>query len=111
MKHTLIAIATSLAAIGVALPAAAQDTTQKQTPALTKQEAKDLKTQSDAAYKARKHVADANHDINKGDCEVAADGSTERACKKEARAAKKQEKAQAKTLHEAEKDVIKANSK
>ena len=42
---------------------------------------------------------------------MAADGSTERACKKEARAIKKQEKAEAKAIHEAEKDAIKANSK
>lgn len=79
---------------------------------LTKQEAKDLKTQSDAAYKAHKNVAEANHDLNKGDCKTGSpSGSTERACKKEARAIEKQEKADAKTQHESEKDAIKANSK
>ncbi len=78
---------------------------------LTRQEAKDLKTESDAAYKARKKVAEANQDLNKADCEVTADGSTERACKKDARAQKNKDKADAKVIHEAEKDAIKAQSK
>jgi hypothetical protein len=109
MKHTLASIiAITAACYGLAAQAA---DSAASAPALTKQEAKDAKTQSDAAYKARKNVAEANHDLNKGDCKVAADGSTERACKKEARAIEKQEKAEAKTIHEAEKDAIKANSK
>ena len=102
---TLVAI--SATCFGLAAHAA-DDTTA---PALSKQEAKDAKTQSDAAYKARKDVAEANHELNKGDCEVAADGSTERACKKDAKAVKKQEKTEAKVIHEAEKDAIKAGSK
>jgi len=109
MKNTLASII-ALTAACYGFSAQAADAAAS-TPALTKQEAKELKTQSDSAYKARKHVAEANHDLNKGDCEVAADGSTERACKKDARAVKKQEKAEAKTVHEAEKDAIKANSK
>ena len=107
MKHALTAIlAITAACYGLSVRAA-----DDAAPALTKQEAKDARTQSDAVYKARKDVADANHELSKGDCEVAADGSTERACKKDARAQKKKEKADAKLQHEAEKDAIKANSK
>ncbi|MED5621648.1 hypothetical protein [Ideonella sp. BN130291] len=110
MKKTLSTlVAISAACFG--LVAHAQTSDAASAPALTKQEAKDAKTQSDAAYKARKDVADANHELNKGDCEVAADGSVERACKKDAKAVKKQEKAEAKVIHEAEKDAIKSNSK
>jgi hypothetical protein len=110
MKTTLSTlIAITAACYGLA--AHAQTADAASAPALTKQEAKDAKTQSGAAYKARKEVADANHELNKGDCEVAADGSTERACKQDAKAAKKHEKAEAKLIHEAEKDAIKAHSK
>ncbi|UUX95766.1 hypothetical protein [Aquabacterium sp. J223] len=76
---------------------------------LTRSEARDLKTQSDSQYKARKHVAEANRDLNKGDCEVAADGKLERACKRDADAAAKQEKTEAKVIREAQRDAIKAN--
>src|ERR1700743_2527221 len=48
-------------------------------PTVSKSEAKDLKTQSAAQYKARKNIAEANHDLNKGDCKVNADGAVERA--------------------------------
>lgn len=102
MKTAFAAVlAAAIACCG--LPAVAAD-------GLTKHDAKDLKTESKAQYEARKDVADANHELNKADCEVMADGSTERACKKEARAIRKQEKAEAKTVHEAEKDVIKAHT-
>jgi len=112
MNKTLATlIAVTAACYGLAANAADAGAASAAAPALSKQETKDLKTQSDATYKARKKVADANHELNKGDCEVAADGSTERACKKDARAVQKQEKAEAKVVHEAEKDAIKANSK
>jgi hypothetical protein len=87
------------------LPALAQEG-----PAINKQEAKDLNTQSKAEYEARKDLADANHELNKADCEITADGSAERACKKEARAARKAQKAEAKQIHENDKDAIKALS-
>jgi hypothetical protein len=86
-------------------------TTAPDAPVLNKKEAKDLKTESKATYKARKDVAEANKDLNKGDCEVAHDGSAERACKKAASAQAKTDKAEAKAIHEAEKDAIKANAK
>ena len=79
-------------------------------PAINKQEAKDLKTQSKAEYEARKDLADANHELNKADCEVTADGSAERACKKEAKAIRKAQQAEAKQIHESDKQAIKALS-
>jgi hypothetical protein len=110
MKNSLTTLlAVTAACYGLALSAHAADAAAS--APITKQEAKDLKTQADAEYKARKKVADANEELNKGDCEVAADGSTERACKKDARAAAKHEKAEAKLKHEAQKDAIKSESK
>lgn len=79
-------------------------------PTLTKDEAKDLKTQSDAQYKARKNVAEANEDLNKGDCKTALEGSAKRACEKSAKATAKSDKANAKTVHEMEKQTIKNNA-
>lgn len=76
-------------------------------PTITKDEAKDLKTQSDAQYKARKNVAEAAEDLNKGDCKTALEGSAKRACEKSAKAAAKSDKANAKTVHEIEKQAIK----
>lgn len=78
---------------------------------LNKSEAKDLKTQSEAQYKARKNVAEAAEDLNKGDCKTALEGSAKRACLKSARASAKSDKAAAKTLHEVEEKKIKDNTK
>jgi hypothetical protein len=111
MKSTVFKASTALAAVFATalacqgLPAVAQET-----PVITKQEAKDLKTQSKGEYEARKDLADANHELNKADCEVGADGSAERACKQEANAIKKAQKAEAKQIHENDKDAIKALS-
>lgn len=79
--------------------------------ALNKSEAKDLKTQSEAQYKARKNVAEANEDLNKGNCKTALEGSAKRACLKSAKASAKNDKAVAKTLHEVEEQKIKEGSK
>lgn len=76
-------------------------------PNVPSQAAKDAKTQSKAEYKARKKVAEAQEDLNKADCEVSSDGAVERACKKEAKAQSKQDKAHAKTTYETEKQQIK----
>jgi hypothetical protein len=76
---------------------------------LTKGEQKDLKNQSEADYKARKKIADANLDENKAACENAAYGSLERACKKDAKVEAKKDKADAKVIHESEKVDIKNN--
>ncbi|WP_298233426.1 hypothetical protein [uncultured Azohydromonas sp.] len=94
-------IAVTLASQG--LPVLAQEQ-----PVINKQEAKDLNTQSKAEYEARKDLADANHELNKADCEITADGSAERACKKEAKALRKAQKAEAKQIHEGDKQAIKA---
>ncbi|MDZ5461457.1 hypothetical protein [Azohydromonas lata] len=105
MKSTVFAavFAAALACQGVSAVA-------QETPAISKQEAKDLKTQSKGEYEARKDIADANHELNKADCEVGADGSAERACKKEAKAVNKAQKAEAKQIHEEDKQAIKALS-
>jgi hypothetical protein len=106
MSKTITTLLSAVAACVAmsAAPAFAQDAAA---PTITKEEAKDLKVQSKGEYKARKKVADANKDLNKADCEVAADGKLEHACKKDARATAKQEKAEAKVIHEAEKADIK----
>lgn len=80
-------------------------------PALSKSEAKDLKTQSEAQYKARKNVAEANEDLNRGDCKTALEGAAKRACVKSAKASAKSDKAAAKTLHEIEEQKIKESTK
>ena len=80
-------------------------------PGITRSEAKDLKTESKADYKARKNIAEANHDLNKGDCKVSTDGAVERACKADARAQEKKEKADAKLIHKTETQDINAQTK
>ena len=78
---------------------------------LSQSEAKDLKTQSESQYKARKKVAEANEELNKGDCKTALEGSAKRACERSAKAAAKSHKADAKTVHEAEEAAIKDGKK
>ena len=80
-------------------------------PGITKSEAKDLKTESKGDYKARKNIAEANHDLNKADCKVNSDGAVERACKADARAQEKKEKADAKLIHKTETQDINAVTK
>ena len=80
-------------------------------PGITKSQAKDLKTESKADYKARKNIAEANHDLNKGDCKVSTDGAVERACKADARAQEKKDKADAKLIHKTEQQDINAQTK
>lgn len=74
---------------------------------ISRSEAKDLKTQSEAQYKARKKVAEAQEDLNRADCKTALDGGARRACEKTAKADAKTKKAAAKTVHEAEESAIK----
>ncbi len=80
-------------------------------PGVTHAQAKDLKTESKADYKARKNIAEANHDLNKADCKVTTDGAVERACKADARAQEKKEKADAKLIHKQETQDINAVTK
>ena len=80
-------------------------------PTVSKSEAKDLKTQSKAEYKARKNIAEANHDLNKADCKTSAEGSVKRACESDARAQEKKEKADAKLIHKQEDQDINAQTK
>jgi hypothetical protein len=74
------------------------------------QEAKDAKEHAKGEYKARKQIADANKALNKSECEVHADGMAEHACKKNARAIAKQEKAEAKMDYVNEKKAIREKS-
>ena len=80
-------------------------------PGITKSEAKDLKIESKADYKARKNIAEANHDRNKADCKVGSDGAVERACKSDARAQEKKDKADANLIHKQETQDINAQTK
>ena len=80
-------------------------------PGLTHSEAKDAKIQSTAEYKARKNIAEANHDLNKADCKVDASGAVERACKSDARAQEKKDKADANLIHKQETQDINAVTK
>ena len=99
----LAVLATSLC-----LSAGAADNDKAATaPGLARTEAKDLKTQSEADYNARKKVAEANEVLNKADCKTALEGSARRACENSAKAAAKSNKADAKTVHEIEEKAIK----
>ena len=133
MNKTLATLLVATAAAGFSLGAQAQDALQPgapgtttttttvttdttetkvipPAPGLTHSEAKDAKTMSKADYKARKNIAEANHDLNKGDCKVTTDGAVERACKADARAQEKKEKADAKLIHKTEQADIKADT-
>ena len=100
MKTIATLIAAVAAAFSLTLVQAADD-------GVSKNEAKDLKTKSEAQYKAREKVAEAKEDLDKADCKTSLSGSAERACKKSAKAAAKSRKADAKTVHEAEEQAIK----
>ncbi len=80
-------------------------------PGLSHSEAKDAKIQSEADYKARKNIAEANHDLNKADCKVTTDGAVKRACEADARAQEKKDKADAKLIHKQETQDINAVTK
>jgi hypothetical protein len=106
-------ISAALAAVAAAfcLSAQAADTDKTDAATLSRSEAKDLKTQSEGQYKARKKVAEANEALNKADCKTALEGSAKRACEKSAKAAAKSQKAGAKAVHEPEEDAIKEMKK
>ena len=107
MKKTVSTLFTAIGA-SLCLAAVAADTHTAGTEAgLARSDAKDLKTHSEADYKARKKVAEANEVLNKADCKSALDGSAKRACEKSAKAAARSDKADAKTVHEAEEKAIK----
>ncbi|HEY0821597.1 MAG TPA: hypothetical protein VGD46_22680 [Rhizobacter sp.] len=87
----------------------AKPNTPQSTSGVLTQEGKDAKETAKGEYKARKKVAEANKELNKADCEVAANGMAEHACKKHARSQAKTDKAEAKMIYENEKKDIKAN--
>jgi hypothetical protein len=101
------ALASAVASLCLAAGAAETDNNVATDAAVTRREAKDLKAHSEAQYKARKKVAEANEGLDKADCKSALDGSARRACEKSAKAAAKADKADARTLHEVEEKAIK----
>ena len=105
--NKLVSITLAAAATALCLSAGAADTVKPADAGLARAEAKDLKTQSEADYKARMKVAEANEVLNKADCKTALEGSARRACEKSAKAAAKSHKADAKTVHEIEEKAIK----
>jgi hypothetical protein len=106
MNKTLIAL---LAAVAATLSLGAGAATVD--GSLTHSQAADMKTQSNAQYKADKKIADARLDLDKADCKTALNGATERACKSDAKAQSKKDKADARLVNKAEKADIKADTK
>ena len=109
MKTITTLLAALAASLSLSLGAFAADA-----PAgtMTKQEAKDAKVQAEAKYDAKSKNAEANEALQKGDCEVAHDGSAEHACKKAAKQHAKAKKADAKAqLKSEEKSIDEAKKK
>ena len=78
---------------------------------ITRQEARDLKTESKAEYKARKKVTDAQKVLDIADCKTAGlEPKEQRDCKKEAKDAAKAAKKEAKEIYKEDKAEIKANT-
>lgn len=97
--------------LGLSLTMAhAADTTAPATEGkLTSEQARDLKTESKAEYKARKKVADAQEGLDVADCKTSGlDSKNERDCKHDAKEASKAAKKEAKQIHKDEKADIKA---
>lgn len=79
--------------------------------ALTSQEARDLKTQNKADYKAHKKVADANKDLEVADCKTAGlEAKDERDCKHDAKLNAKATKHDAKEVYKDNKAGIKSRT-
>jgi hypothetical protein len=110
-KKLLATMIAATLSYGVASAQTQPDSPSTPEPNVPSQEAKDAKVHSKAEYKARKKIADANKELNKADCETSANGMSEHACKKEARATAKADKAHAQKIHEDEKKEIKEGTK
>lgn len=99
-------------AAAFSLAAYAADTAVEATPPLTKQEAKDLKTDSKADYKARKNITEAQKELDLADCKTSGlDSKTERDCKKAAKESAKSSKHEAKEIYKQEKEDINAQKR
>ena len=88
MNKTVIALLTAAAAT-LSLGAHADTVAQSQADA--------QKAQAKGDYKGDKAQAQADYRHNKNDCKEAASGGVERACKKDAKAQEKQDKADIKS--------------
>ncbi|MGH6648958.1 hypothetical protein [Aquabacterium sp.] len=76
---------------------------------LTSEQARDLKTESKAEYKARKKVAEAQEDLDVADCKTSnLDSKNERDCKHDAKQISKESKKEAKQMYKDEKADIKS---
>ncbi|RZL03112.1 MAG: hypothetical protein EOP36_06190 [Rubrivivax sp.] len=106
-KHILAA-----GTLGLSLSFAhAADTTPPTTNdgKLTSEQARDLKTESKAEYKARKKVAEAQEGLDVADCKTSnLDSKNERDCKHDAKQMSKESKKEAKQIYKEEKADIKA---
>jgi hypothetical protein len=90
----------------VLISAQAADTPATSDAKITRSEAKDLKTQSDAQYKSNKKIVEAGEEQNKADCKTSLDGGAERSCVKSAKAAAKSDKYGAKAVHQMQDKAI-----
>lgn len=110
IQSLIVQIALVATAAYVTLPAIAADEVHPATP-ITKEEARDLKTESKAEYKARKKVTEAQKELEVADCKTSGlDSKEERDCKKEAKDAAKDAKKHAKEIYKDDKSTIKANT-
>jgi hypothetical protein len=101
LKAILVTTATAFS-----LAAYAADTT-----VAPSHEAKDLKTESKADYKARKNITEAQKELDLADCKTSGlESKDERDCKKSAKDAAKDAKHHAKEIHKQEKADIKAQT-
>ena len=106
MNAKTLCAALAALALSLGLPAHAVTDAPAGDAGVTRGEAKDLQNRSEAEYKARQKVAEANEGLDKADCKSALEGSARRACEKSAKAAAKSAKADARTLHEVEEKAI-----
>jgi hypothetical protein len=106
MKKTIALLVTAAFAAFGSSSFAADSATPAPGAEISKDQAGKMKTTSEAEYKAKGKVAEANEDLNKADCKNSLDGAAKRACEKSAKMQAKSEKADAKTVHEQEKKAI-----
>lgn len=106
-------LATTAACFSLSVMAAETTTTLPSDPggALTQKEARDLKTQNKADYKAHKKVAEANKDLEVADCKTAGlEAKDERDCKYDAKQNAKATKQDAKDAFKDNKAAIKSRT-
>jgi hypothetical protein len=111
MYKTIATLLTAASATFILISAQAADPEQTSDAKITRSEAKDLKTQSEAQYKANKKIVEANEEQNKADCKTALEGGAKRACVNSAKAGAKSDKSSAKAAHEMQEKSIEDSKK